>query len=134
MSSHKIVDAAPAPQGPRYATLPPEDVAEIHGVLAAYGRYYDDGEDAIEMQLQAFQDVPYVPLGALSQPIASKYFLGLDFGKRSDKVDLKGPRSRVGSVEFALKFAGEGQRHGVVEEIDTFGKVGAWCVAHSLTS
>lgn len=43
MSEHKIVDATPAPQGPRYATLPPEDVAEIHGVLAAYGRYYDDG-------------------------------------------------------------------------------------------
>ena len=43
MSLHKIVDVAPAPHGPRFAILSPEDAAEIHGMLAAYGRYFDCG-------------------------------------------------------------------------------------------
>jgi len=37
-----IVDISPAGTGARFATLPHDDYAEVMGVIAAYGRYYDD--------------------------------------------------------------------------------------------
>jgi hypothetical protein len=43
MPDRKIVVMQPAADGPRFAVLPPEDHAEIHGLLAAYGRFFDDG-------------------------------------------------------------------------------------------
>lgn len=43
MSEQKIVPVPPAPaSGPRYAVVPHEDYVEIMGVIAAYGRFYDD--------------------------------------------------------------------------------------------
>mgnify|MGYP002637114994 FL=1 len=43
MSDNKIVSIPSAPaSGPRFAAVPHEDYAEIMGVAAAYGRFYDD--------------------------------------------------------------------------------------------
>lgn len=43
MSDHKIVSVPSAPaSGPRFAVLPHDDYAEIMGIAAAYGRFYDD--------------------------------------------------------------------------------------------
>lgn len=43
MQDKKIVSVGPASSGPRFALLDPQDRAEIDGLVAAYGRYYDDG-------------------------------------------------------------------------------------------
>ncbi|MFO1376712.1 MAG: nuclear transport factor 2 family protein [Steroidobacteraceae bacterium] len=42
MPDRIIVDISPAGTGARFATLPHDDYAEVMGVIAAYGRYYDD--------------------------------------------------------------------------------------------
>ncbi len=42
MSDRKIVPIAPAAAGPRFAVPAHEDYAEIMGIVAAYGRFYDD--------------------------------------------------------------------------------------------
>ena len=42
MPDRIIVNIAPAATGARFAVLPPEDYAEVMGVIAAYGRFYDD--------------------------------------------------------------------------------------------
>ncbi len=43
MSDNKIVTIAMPAQGPRFGVLAPADYAEVMGVVAAYGRLYDDG-------------------------------------------------------------------------------------------
>lgn len=43
MEDKVIVSVGPAVSGPRFALLDPQDRAEIEGLVAAYGRYYDDG-------------------------------------------------------------------------------------------
>lgn len=43
MSDQKIVPVPSAPaSGPRFAAVPHEDYVEIMGIVAAYGRFYDD--------------------------------------------------------------------------------------------
>jgi hypothetical protein len=42
MADRIIVNITPAPGGARFAALPHEDHAEVMGVIAAYGRFYDD--------------------------------------------------------------------------------------------
>ena len=42
MADRIIVDISPAAAGARFATLPHDDYAEVMGVIAAYGRFYDD--------------------------------------------------------------------------------------------
>lgn len=60
VSNRKIVAMQPAVDGPRFAVLPPEDRAEIQGLLAAYGRYYDDGAIGDFMGLIA-EDAVFYP-------------------------------------------------------------------------
>ncbi len=43
MPDHKVTTIAMATAGARFAALPHDDHAEVMGVIAAYGRFYDDG-------------------------------------------------------------------------------------------
>ena len=60
MSDRIIVNIAPAATGARFAMLPYEDHAEVMGVIAAYGRFYDDDRIDDFMNLIA-DDAAYHP-------------------------------------------------------------------------
>ncbi len=55
-----IVDVTPAARGARFATLSHEDHAEVMGVIAAYGRFYDDDRIDDFVALLA-EDAVYYP-------------------------------------------------------------------------
>ena len=60
MADRIIVDVTPAARGPRFGALPHEDHAEVMGVIAAYGRFYDDDRMDDFMALLA-EDAVYYP-------------------------------------------------------------------------
>ena len=60
MTDRIIVDIGPAATGARFAVLPWADHAEVMGVIAAYGRYYDDDRIDDFMGLIA-EDAVYYP-------------------------------------------------------------------------